>query len=152
MEVQPVFVSRPFQYKLPKDRGFAGCTGGGPVERRIGLYKSHVPAIDEGWTHWILEHGHPFYLRLKYAEIEDQEVRASGLANKYDAIIVPDQPRAATLNGRGNGALRKIGAQQECVLRKSFLRRGEFLDQVLYAIVDSDWRAARGTAATLNVH
>ena len=105
MEVQPVFVSRPFQYKVPKDRGFAGCTGGGPVERRIGLYKSHVPAIDEGWTHWILEHGHPFYLRLKYAEIEDQEVRASGLANKYDAIIVPDQPRAATLNGHRPGTM-----------------------------------------------
>ncbi len=95
MEVQPVFVSQPFQYKVPKGRGFTGCTGGGPVERRIGLYKSHVPAIDEGWTHWILEHGHPFYLRLKYAEMEDQEVRASGLANKYDAIIVPDQRRAA---------------------------------------------------------
>jgi hypothetical protein len=105
MEVQPVFVSLPFQYKVPKGRGFASCTGGGPIESRIGLYKSHVPAIDEGWTHWILEHGHPFYLRLKYAEIEDQEVRASGLANKYDAIIVPDQPRAAILNGRRPGTM-----------------------------------------------
>jgi len=105
MEVQPVFVSQPFQYKVPKGRGFTGCTGGGPVERRIGLYKSHVPAIDEGWTHWILEHGHPFYLRLKYAEMEDQEVRASGLANKYDAIIVPDQPRAAILNGHRAGTM-----------------------------------------------
>ncbi len=34
MEVQPVFVSQPFQYKVPKGRGFTGCTGGGPVVRR----------------------------------------------------------------------------------------------------------------------
>jgi hypothetical protein len=28
------------------------------------------------------------------------------------------------------------------VLRKSFLRNGEYLDQALYAIVEEDWRAA----------
>ena len=52
------------------------------------------------------------------------------------------EARAALRNGRGNGALRKIGAVQEGVLRKSFLRQGEYLDQALYAIVDEDWRAA----------
>ncbi len=52
------------------------------------------------------------------------------------------EARAALRNGRGNGALRKIGAVQEGVLRKSFLRNGEYLDQALYAIVDEDWRAA----------
>ncbi len=105
MGVQPVFISQSFQYRVQKDRGFSGCTGGGPVERRIGLYKSHVPAIDEGWTHWILEHGHPFYLRLSYAEIKDQELKASGLANKYDAIIIPDQPRNLIFNGHRTGAM-----------------------------------------------
>jgi RimJ/RimL family protein N-acetyltransferase len=53
------------------------------------------------------------------------------------------EARAATRNGRGNGALLKVGAVQEGVLRKSFLRNGEYLDQVLYAIVEDDWRAAR---------
>src|SRR5207249_4364608 len=83
MNVQPVFVRKPFQYQVPKPRGFAGCTGGGPVERTIGLYKSHVPAIDEGWTNWILQHGHPFYLRVHYSEIEDRQIRSSSMANKY---------------------------------------------------------------------
>ena len=46
-------------------------------------------------------------------------------------------------NGRGNGALRKIGAVQEGVLRKSFLRDGEYLDQALWTILETDWRAAR---------
>ena len=29
------------------------------------------------------------------------------------------------------------------MLRKSFLRNGEYMDQALYAIVDEDWQAAR---------
>jgi len=56
------------------------------------------------------------------------------------------EARAALRNGRGNGALRKIGAVQEGVLRKSFLRNGEYLDQALYAIVEEDWRAAASAA------
>jgi [ribosomal protein S5]-alanine N-acetyltransferase len=52
------------------------------------------------------------------------------------------EARAAVRNGRGNGALLKIGAVAEGVLRKSFLRNGEYLDQVLYAIVEDDWRGA----------
>ena len=50
------------------------------------------------------------------------------------------EARAATHNGRGNGALRKLGAIQEGVLRRSFLRRGEYLDQNLWAILADEWR------------
>jgi len=57
------------------------------------------------------------------------------------------EARAAVLNGRGNGALLKVGAVQEGILRKSFLRNGRYLDQVLYAIVEDDWRASRDAAA-----
>jgi [ribosomal protein S5]-alanine N-acetyltransferase len=53
------------------------------------------------------------------------------------------EARAAVLNGRGNGALRKIGALQEGILRRSFLRRGEYLDQVLWAILDTDRQRSR---------
>jgi ribosomal-protein-alanine N-acetyltransferase len=58
------------------------------------------------------------------------------------------EARAAVLNGRGNGALQKIGAVQECLLRKSFQRNGQYLDQVLYAILDSDWRESRTLMTT----
>jgi RimJ/RimL family protein N-acetyltransferase len=61
------------------------------------------------------------------------------------------EARAAVLNGRGNGALQKIGAVQECLLRKSFLRNGQYLDQVLYAILDSDWRESRTMTTTAPV-
>ena len=50
------------------------------------------------------------------------------------------EARAALRNGRGNGALRKIGAVQEGILRKSFERNGEYLDQALWTILDSDWQ------------
>ena len=49
------------------------------------------------------------------------------------------EARAAVQNGRGNGALRKIGAVQEGILRKSFLRGGKYLDQALWAILEEDW-------------
>jgi RimJ/RimL family protein N-acetyltransferase len=52
------------------------------------------------------------------------------------------EARAAVQNGRGNGALRKLGAVPEGLLRKSFLCRGAFLDQVLYALLDEDWAGA----------
>ena len=65
------------------------------------------------------------------------------------------EARAAVQNGRGNGALHKLGAVQEGVLRKSFLKNGVYLDQVLYAIVQDDWRAGRDASRPTyhaNVH
>ena len=53
------------------------------------------------------------------------------------------EARAVVQNGRGNGALQKIGATREGVLHKSFLRDGDYLDQILWAIVDADWRRTR---------
>jgi RimJ/RimL family protein N-acetyltransferase len=53
------------------------------------------------------------------------------------------EARAATANGRGNAALRKLGAVQEGVLRRSFLRNGVHYDQVLWGILAEDWRLQR---------
>ena len=48
------------------------------------------------------------------------------------------EARAAVENGRGNSALRKVGAVQEGILRRSFLRNGRFLDQALWSILPED--------------
>lgn len=53
------------------------------------------------------------------------------------------EARAAVRNGRGNGALLKLGAVQEAVLRKSLLRGGQYLDQLLYTILEEDWQLSR---------
>jgi len=50
------------------------------------------------------------------------------------------EARAAVKNGRGNGALRKVGAVQEGLLRKSFQKDGEYLDQALWTILNEDWK------------
>ena len=57
------------------------------------------------------------------------------------------EARAAVQNGRGNGALQKMGAVQEGILRRSFLKNGIYLDQVLYGIVKEDWMVQHGTAS-----
>jgi RimJ/RimL family protein N-acetyltransferase len=49
------------------------------------------------------------------------------------------EARALLQNGRANGALRKLGAVQEGVLRRSARRHGEYVDQVLWAILKEDW-------------
>ena len=42
-------------------------------------------------------------------------------------------------NGRGNTALRKLGAVEEGVLRRSVRRNGEYVDQVLWSLLKEDW-------------
>jgi RimJ/RimL family protein N-acetyltransferase len=53
------------------------------------------------------------------------------------------EARAAVANGRGNGALAKLGAVREATLRRSFVRDGRFFDQALWSIVREDWRRAK---------
>ena len=73
---------------------------------------------------------------------------ALALAFAFDTLHVHRlEARAAVHNGRGQGALRKVGAIQEGVLRKSLVRNGQYMDEALYAIVGEEWRAARRTAA-----
>ncbi len=62
------------------------------------------------------------------------------------------EARAAVANGRGNGALHKIGAVQEGVLRRSFLRNGQYHDQVLWSILAEDWRLQRMDVQSAIVH
>ena len=49
------------------------------------------------------------------------------------------ESRVLLKNGRANGALRKLGAVQEGILRRSLRRGGEYLDQVLWSMLKEDW-------------
>ena len=55
------------------------------------------------------------------------------------------EARAMAGNLRGNGALRKMGAVREGVLRGSFARNGERHDTLLWSMLEEDWRARRRT-------
>jgi N-acetyltransferase len=50
------------------------------------------------------------------------------------------EARVLLQNGRANGALRKLGAVQEGILRRSLRRHGEYFDQVLWSLLKEDWR------------
>jgi RimJ/RimL family protein N-acetyltransferase len=49
------------------------------------------------------------------------------------------ESRVPLQNGRANGALRKLGAVQEGVLRQSVRRGADYVDQVLWSILREDW-------------
>jgi len=53
------------------------------------------------------------------------------------------EARAVVQNARGNGALRKLGAVQEGVLRGSLLKDGKYLDQIMWSILSQDWFQAK---------
>ncbi|MGQ0735331.1 MAG: GNAT family N-acetyltransferase [Acidobacteriota bacterium] len=62
------------------------------------------------------------------------------------------EARAAVANGRGNGALRKVGAVREAVLRRAFARDGESVDQALWSLLANDWREQRAAVPSAPVH
>ena len=54
------------------------------------------------------------------------------------------EARAAVRNGRGNGALRKIGAVQEGILRQSLQQEKGWVDQTLWTLLRDDWHRRTG--------
>ena len=72
------------------------------------IYKSAVPAYDEGWTRWILDSKN-----IPYGELGDKELRSgisvhkpsAGVTIKYYVILIPDQPARTLLEGYRDGAM-----------------------------------------------
>jgi RimJ/RimL family protein N-acetyltransferase len=62
------------------------------------------------------------------------------------------EARACIANGRGNGALRKIGAVQEGVLRRSFFKDGRHHDQILWSILAEEWKEAKAVSGSAIIH
>jgi len=65
---------------------------------RIGIYKSFVANIDEGWTRWVLEqYGFP------YTSVMNADVRAGGLRARFDVIVLPSQSPSQIMDGHQPG-------------------------------------------------
>ena len=67
---------------------------------RVGLYKSYVASMDEGWTRWIFEQW-----GIAYTTLENKDVRAGGLRAKFDAIVLPQQGAGSMVNGFRPGTM-----------------------------------------------
>ncbi|HEY3027382.1 MAG TPA: M14 family metallopeptidase [Pyrinomonadaceae bacterium] len=82
------------------------------TDSKLGIYKSHVPSLDEGWTRWAIDSERSFHT-YSYSSLEDKEVRAGNLQLKYKSIVIPDQPRSTNpdqprnpiLNGHKPGTM-----------------------------------------------
>ncbi len=70
---------------------------------RLGVYKSHVPSMDEGWTHWVLA-SQSIITSGDWA-LRDGEIKKGSLNAKYQTIILPDQPPKDILDGYRPGTM-----------------------------------------------
>jgi len=61
---------------------------------RTAVYRSYAAPPDEGWTRWVFD-----TWKVPYQSVVDSQIRAGALADRYDAIILPDQDPAAILSG-----------------------------------------------------
>jgi hypothetical protein len=98
-------VSVPFNYIL-RPYYWGGTLSGlcRSASERLAIYKSSLPAIDEGWTRWLLE-TKTSSTCMRPVSLKDAEARGGDLRANYDAIVIPDQPRSAILNGHRAGTM-----------------------------------------------
>ena len=85
---------------------------------RVGLYRSWVPSMDEGWTRFVFERE----MGIAYQELHDREVRGGRLRERFDALVLPDQAPGALLGGHAPGSMPEeytggLGAEGVAALR-----------------------------------
>ncbi len=103
-----------------------GPAGVRPLRRpRIGLYRSWVANMDEGWTRWLLER-----YGFAFETLHDRDIREGDLS-RFDAIVLPDQSADRILNGHAPGTMPEpyvggLGAEGAARLAR-FVRDGGLL-------------------------
>jgi ribosomal-protein-alanine N-acetyltransferase len=110
------------------------------LDTAVGIFQ--VRALDAGFStaEWGFALGSPFWGRGLFtagARLVMQFAFEQIGVNRLEA-------RAMAANERANGALRKVGARKEAVLRQSMTKDGYLHDEHLWAIVETDWRQGNG--------
>jgi RimJ/RimL family protein N-acetyltransferase len=108
-------------------------------EEAVGLFQVRQLEPGFGSAEWSFAVGFPFWgsgIFVEAGRLVLDFVFAELGARRVEA-------RVAVANGRGGGAVKKIGAVQEGILRKSLFRDGVHVDQFLWTILDEDWRLVR---------
>ncbi len=67
-----------------------------PMSRpvRIGIYKSWVANMDEGWTRYIFD-----TFNVPYTSITDADIRQGDLSSRYDVLLLPSQRAREIIEG-----------------------------------------------------
>jgi len=114
------------------------CFGIVPAGHTHAVGLIQVRALDASFTlaEWVFALGSRFWGTGIFESAAREVLRFA-----FDELPVNRiEARAAVANGRGNGALQKIGATCEAVLRRSFRRNGTYMDQRLWAMTREEWR------------
>ena len=71
-----------------------------PIKRaaRIGIYRSSIGNMDEGWTRFVFDS-----FNLPYKSLLDSEMRSGALSSGYDVIILPSQRARDIVDGNAPG-------------------------------------------------
>jgi hypothetical protein len=74
--------------------------------RRVAIFRtSQGESMDEGWTRWVFDK-----YRVPFTTITEKDVAAGSLADKFDAILMPDQPGQQLQRALGAAGLSALGA------------------------------------------
>ena len=99
-----------------------------PVKQpvRIGIYKSWVGNMDEGWTRFVFD-----TFNVPYTSMRDTDFRQGSLNSKFDAIVLPSQSAVQIVNGHAAGTFpaEYTGGLAEAGLKslKDFVNNGGML-------------------------
>lgn len=91
-----------YRNPLTGDFRLTAAMGFEPIKMpRVGLYRSFIPNMDEGWTRWIFEQ-----FGWAYQSVGNPAIRGGGrLIEKYDVLIFADQRASAIANGYLPGSM-----------------------------------------------
>jgi len=82
-------------------RAVAPKETGRPVKAlRVGLYRSWVASIDEGWTRWILEQ-----FKFPFTSLYNADIIGGHLRDHYDVIVIPDMAERQIIDGHRRGTI-----------------------------------------------
>jgi ribosomal-protein-alanine N-acetyltransferase len=111
------------------------------TEHPVGVFQVRALTPDFATAEWGFALGAPFW---GTGIFEDAARLVAAFAFKT-LRVHRLEARAVTSNERGNGALIKLGAKGEAVLRGGLVTEGLRLDQFLWTLIASEFRAERGT-------
>ena len=106
------------------------------MDTAIGIFQVRALGSDFQIAEWGFALGSPFWGRGLFVEGATLVLQFA-----FDELGVHRlEARSSVENGRGIGALRKVRAVPEGVLRRAFLKDGRYHDQILWSILADDWR------------
>jgi RimJ/RimL family protein N-acetyltransferase len=110
------------------------------LEHAVGIFQVRALGLDFSIAEWGFALGSAFWSTGIFEE--GAALVAEFAFNTLGTFRL--EGRAVTINGRGNGALNKLGAASEGVLRRALERDDMQHDQFIWGLLAEDWRARTG--------